>query len=1552
MKYLGSVQGQRGHAVAWWGSRSGRVTAPRRHHGRLGLKPELRLLEDRRLLAIFTVTSSADNGSSNTLRWAVAQANAATTASSIEIELGTSAATIALTNGQLELSNTKAAISIYDVPGQGPVTISGGGVSRVFQIDSQATGTFTGLTIASGSAQGNGGGVYNAGGATLNLLDCTIQSSAATGMGGGLDSDGTATLTDCTISGNTSKGYGGGIENSSYSKTTATMMLINCTISGNSSTSGSGGVNNNGTAELTDCTLSGNTCQRDGAAFSTNNGWAELTGCTMSNNSATDSGGGFASFGGTAPSELTDCTLSGNTTQGPGGALDDMAETVDLTNCTLSNNTSQRQGGGVSIEGGATVDLTACTISRNTTPGPGGGLYNQGTATLTDTIVAANSSTNGDDIDGSSTVTGSHNLVGTSSAGLVNGQNGNIVGATVPVLSALGSYGGQTQTMAILPGSPAIGAGAVVSGITSDQRGAPLDSPSPDIGAFQSHGFTMALVAGSTPQSTIDETAFPNPLALTVMANNSEDPVAGGVVTFVVPSSGASAQLASNDVTIGSNGVASVNATANATAGSYAVTASTIGIAGSLQFNLTNNLIPLNFSDLTAPEITYGTPSVTIAGTLAYDSFVPVGETVAITLNGVAQSATINTDGSFSTTFNTSTLPVSGSPYSVSCAYITDGNFASASATASVAITQAMPAITWYNPASIIYGTALGATQLDATASVPGNFTYTPSAGTILTVGSGQTLSVSFTPTDNINYTTAVATATINVTKATPSITWTNPVAISFGTALSSVQLDATTSVPGTFTYTPAAGTVLNVGNGQTLSVSFAPTDTTDYNTAAAKATINVDKAPPTITWANPADITYGTPLGALQFDATANVAGTFTQTPVLGKVLHAGNDQTLSVTFTPANTADYTTVTATARINVDKATPSIMWANPSDIIYGTALSSSQLDATASWIVNGSSQNVGGTFTYNPDAGDVLGAGNNQTLSVSFTPNDTLDYNTTSATATINVDEAMPAVTWADPADITYGTTLSSDQLDATASVPGTFMYTPALGTMLDAGNDQTLLVTFTPTDATDYTAVTATAMINVDKAAPAITWANPADIAYGTTLSSAQLDATAPVPGSFSYTPSAGILLNAGAGQMLSASFTPTDTMDYATATATVLINVDKAAPVITWANPADIIYGAALSSTQLDAAASVPGSFSYAPAAGTVLPAGNGQTLAAFFTPTDTTDYATASSTSTIDVAKAAPTLSVSAPGGNYNGTPFPASVRIEGIANSSATALEGVTPLVAYYEGPSTSGTSLGATPPTDVGTYTVVASFAGAADYNPTQSAPVTFTIGRSSTTIALTSSGGSAVFGQSVTFVATVGAPITPEGTVTFSDGGVPLATIPLGGSSQATLVVSSLGLGSHTVTATYNGDADVLGVQSSETNLSVDPDGTRVVLVPQATFKKKKVVLVELKAEIEPMSPGGGVPTGMVTFELTKKARKKLKVQTLGTISAAGGAATLTLKPKRVTRKVITIVYSGTSDFLASQLTAPKLAKNQFKTPAASIRLIPSGLHEKWPKSS
>ncbi|MGO8758759.1 MAG: DUF2341 domain-containing protein, partial [Terracidiphilus sp.] len=516
-----------------------------------------------------------------------------------------------------------------------------------------------------------------------------------------------------------------------------------------------------------------------------------------------------------------------------------------------------------------------------------------------------------------------------------------------------------------------------------------------------------------------------------------------------------------------------------------------------------------------------------------------------------------------------------------------------------------------------------------------------------------QTVTVTATSQAD-NSKSGAASITLAVTKTTPTITWPTPAAIIYGTALGATQLDATANVAGTFAYTPAAGTVLTAGS-QTLSVTFTPTNTTLYNSATDSVTLTVNKATPTLAWAAPAAITYGTGLSTAQLDATANVAGAFAYSPGAGTVLAAGN-QTLTVTFTPTDTTDYTTATASVTLTVSKATPVITWATPPAITYGTALGSAQLNATSS---------VPGTFAYSPAAGAVLAAGS-QTLAVTFTPTNTTDYSTATATVTLTVNKAPPTITWATPAAITYGTALSATQLDATTNVAGTFVYSPAAGTVPATGS-QTLSVTFTPTDTTDYATATDQVTLTVNQATPMITWATPAAITYGTALSATQLDAAANVPGTFAYSPAAGAVSAAGS-QALTVTFTPTDTTDYTTATDQVTLTVNQATPVISWAAPAAITYGAALSPTQLDATANVAGTFVYSPAAGTVLAAGS-QTLSVTFTPTDTTDYTTATTSVVIAVSQATPQITWATPSSITYGAAL-STTQLDATANVAGT------------------------------------------------------------------------------------------------------------------------------------------------------------------------------------------------------------------------------------------------------------------------------------------
>src|SRR5262249_47335880 len=100
----------------------------------------------------------------------------------------------------------------------------------------------------------------------------------------------------------------------------------------------------------------------------------------------------------------------------------------------------------------------------------------------------------------------------------------------------------------------------------------------------------------------------------------------------------------------------------------------------------------------------------------------------------------------------------------------------------------------------------------------------------------------------------------------------------------------------------------------------------------------------PLIVWAQPADITYGTPLSGTQLDAAAfdpnrlaSLDGSFVYTPVAGTVLSVGPGQTLQVTFTPSDNVDYTTASGSTIINVGKATPTFSDLSSPTITLGTA---------------------------------------------------------------------------------------------------------------------------------------------------------------------------------------------------------------------------------------------------------------------------------------------------------------------------------------------------------------------------------------------------------------------------------------------------------------------------------------------------------------------------------------------------------------------------------------------------------------------------------------
>ena len=393
-----------------------------------------------------------------TLRAAIEEANAHAGGDGIFFSIP--ATDPGYSNGIWTINLSKALPDISDSvnisgPGADKLTISAGGVFRVFNVTSTGTVSLSRLTIANGNAAGsNGGGIQNVNTGTINV-------------------------TACTLSGNASDN-GGGI----YNVTAGTVNVSNSTLSGNSAHGnsannpgeqpGGGGIyNSSGTVAVTDSTLINNRALRTsgsqafgegGGIFNDANGKLQVVSSTFSGNSAgvapnftvsSGGGGGIAnfsgSFGNTGAMNVTNSTFSGNSSAG-GGAI--------FTNGNF---------------GGPTANITNSTISGNSTPGRGGGIAKGDSDVFVKNSIIANNSA--DDVfgafssqgfnligktDGSTGFTAATDLTGTSAAPLN------------PKLGLLKYNGGPTDTMALLSGSPAIdkGTSAGLTGtLTTDQRG-------------------------------------------------------------------------------------------------------------------------------------------------------------------------------------------------------------------------------------------------------------------------------------------------------------------------------------------------------------------------------------------------------------------------------------------------------------------------------------------------------------------------------------------------------------------------------------------------------------------------------------------------------------------------------------------------------------------------------------------------------------------------------------------------------------------------------------------------------------------------------------------------------------------------------------------------------------------------------------------------------------------------------------------------------------------------------------------------------------------------
>lgn len=414
---------------------------------------------------------------------------------------------------------------------------------------------------------------------------------------------------------------------------------------------------------------------------------------------------------------------------------------------------------------------------------------------------------------------------------------------------------------------------------------------------------------------------------------------------------------------------------------------------------------------------------------------------------------------------------------------------------------------------------------------------------------------------------------------------------------------------------------------------------------------------------------------------------------------------------------------------------------------------------------------------------------------------------------------ANPALVWTNPADITYGTALGGTQLNAVAvynstNVTGTFSYTPAAGTVLNAGASQNLAVTFTPADTTSFLSVSTNVAINV-LPAPLLITANNTNKLYGANVptftasyggfvnSDSPASLTTPVAFQSTVSSSSPVGLYAiTASGATSTNYTITQMGGYLTNTPAALVIA---------ANNTNMIYGAAVpvftasysGFTNGDSPASLTTPASLTCSANTASPAG-----AYTITPSGAayTNYTISYVTGTLTIGTA--TLTVTA---NNQTKAFGAALPALTASYSGWVNGDNTNNLTA----PAAVATS--ATPTSDVGTYPITVTNAASPNYAFVYVAG-TLTVTNAWTSSTLASSANPALPGALVTFTMTVSAVApgagTPSGSVNFRiDGSIAGAGMLSGG--VATYATSSLSHGTHTVVAEYAGSVDFVGVTNT-----------------------------------------------------------------------------------------------------------------------------------------
>lgn len=655
--------------------------------------------------------------------------------------------------------------------------------------------------------------------------------------------------------------------------------------------------------------------------------------------------------------------------------------------------------------------------------------------------------------------------------------------------------------------------------------------------------------------------------------------------------------------------------------------------------------------------------------------------------------------------------------------------------------------------------------------------------------------------------------------------------------------------------------------------------------------------------------ITPGTTLEGVGLTLTYYAGTTTTGTPLSGPPVTAG---TYTVEASFAGSTNYSPTTSKTTFTIGQATPTITVLASDRLYLGQP---AVADATLAGVVTGvddtpgdAIEGVAPTFLYysgptatgTPLDAPPVSAG---TYTVVATFAGSPDYTAATAQATFTIGQATPVLTLASQ-DAPYNgqpyppiATLAGvvpgvddEPADVLEQVPLTLVYfagNSATGTPLDAPPVDPGIYTVVAAFAgsTNYTSARSTTTFTITPASPTIQWIPPASIVYGTPLDATQLNATAldvngnPLSGTFTYTPDVGTVLNVGAGQSLSVTFTPDDATDYTTATATVTIDVKPPVPIPTVsllaasANPSPagqaVTFVAVVAVTgsaaptgtvrfmfgrmPIDVPVTVingwhVGVFTTAP-----LPVGNYPVTAYY---QGALGFLPSTSNTIIErvvPAYAAPTTTLLASTANPSPAGQPVSLVATVTAANGATPsgtvrfLFGSLPFDAPLQTINGLRVAVLTTAPLPAGNFPVTAVYLGATGFRSSNSQTLVQRVTASAsvaTSTALIPAANPVVAGQPLTLIAMVSAAngTAPTGTVRFSVNNVtydvPLQRI--NGLQVAVLSTSAKPVGNYTVSALYLGAAGYRTSTSQSVNVSVVSSGSTLASFGLAYSKTQR----------------------------------------------------------------------------------------------------------------